>query len=333
MKGFTHFAVGLATASCFPGAVAAAATGNPLYFILGGAFGILPDTLDFKFYRFFVKHDMEVIPDPNRPDPQMTADAVAYAINRASFGGTPVRIRLNTIPCGVDCWRQYTVRFDVGGRRVGVRYGPLVDTGQNPMPGPPADEEESFAEVSCPIALDYEATVNVDIFEGPLFTMRPTGDGTVRAEFIDWHRQWSHGLLALLLFALGGTAVFEPLAGLVIGAAYGAHILADQLGFMGSNFLFPFTRRRTNGLGLLHSASGMPNAVAVWFSCLAIFWNLYRTVKMPDLEFTLAQLVLFAGLLPVLVFAGLERLVRRGDGAGQPDRSAGSVGSTENREL
>ena len=118
MKGFTHFMVGLGAASCFPGAVAAAATGNPLYFILGGAFGILPDTLDFKFYRFFVKHDMEVIPDPDNADPKMIADAVAYAINRAALGGAPVRIRLNTIPAGADCWRQYTVRFDVAGRRV-----------------------------------------------------------------------------------------------------------------------------------------------------------------------------------------------------------------------
>ena len=106
MKGFTHFTAGLAAASFFPGAVTAAASGNPLYFILGGAFGILPDTLDFKFYRFFVKHDMEVIPDPNRADPQMIADAVAYAVNRAALTGKPVRIRLNTIPCGADCWRQ-----------------------------------------------------------------------------------------------------------------------------------------------------------------------------------------------------------------------------------
>lgn len=309
MKGFTHFAAGLAAASCFPDAVASAAGGNPLYFVLGGAFGILPDTLDFKFYRFFVRHDMEVIPDPNKPDPQMIADAVAYAVNRASLGGKPVRIRLNTIPIGADCWRQYTVRFDVRGRRVGVRFGPIVDTGQNPMPGPAGDKSETFAGVACPIALDYEATVNVDIFEGPLFTMQPTAEGTVRPEFISWHRQWSHGLLALFLPALVGAALLGPLAGLVMAAAYGAHILADQLGFMGSNLLFPFTRRRTNGFGLLHSGSGLANAVTVWFACVTIFWNLYSGVTGPVLRFNLVQLLLFAGLLPILVFALLDRLV------------------------
>jgi len=38
-----------------------------LYFLLGGIFGLLPDTLDFKFYRFFIKHDIEVAPDPLKP--------------------------------------------------------------------------------------------------------------------------------------------------------------------------------------------------------------------------------------------------------------------------
>ncbi|MEI6808362.1 MAG: metal-dependent hydrolase [bacterium] len=315
MKGFTHFMAGVMAASCFPGAVAAAASGNPLYFILGGMFGILPDTLDFKFYRFFVKHDMEVIPDPDKADPQMIADAVAYAINRAALSGRPVRIRLNTIPAGADCWRQYTVRLDVARRRVGVRYGPLVDTGQNPMPGPGSDMEESFAKVTCPVSLDYEATVNVDIFEGPLFTMRPGAGGAVCPEFIGWHRQWSHGLLAMFLLALAGAALFGSLAGLVICAAYGAHILADQLGFMGSNLLFPFTRRRTNGFGLLHSSSGVANAVTVWFSCLLVFWNLYKPLVVPGLDFTLPQLLLFVGLLPVMIFWWLDRQARK-DGPG-----------------
>ncbi|MEI6969938.1 MAG: metal-dependent hydrolase [bacterium] len=316
MKGFTHFTVGMAAASCFPAAVAAAAAGSPLCFILGGAFGILPDTLDFKFYRFFVKHDMEVVPDPNAPDAQMIADAVAYAINRASLGGRPVRIRLNTIPAGADCWRQYTVRFDVVGRRVGVRCGSLVDTGQNAMPGPAPDEDEAFAAVCCQISLDYEATVNVDIFEGPLFTMRPVEGGCVRAEFIGWHRQWSHSLPAMLLFALCGAFLWGHTAGLVICAAYGMHILADQCGFMGSNLWFPLTSGRTSGWGYIHSSSGVANAVTVWSSCLVIFWNLYKTVPGPALEFTLAQLLLVAGLLPVLVFAGLRRLMSGGGKSG-----------------
>ena len=63
MKGIAHFSLGIAAASCFPAAVQAGAEGNPLYFILGGIFGLLPDTLDFKFYRFIYSHDVEITPD------------------------------------------------------------------------------------------------------------------------------------------------------------------------------------------------------------------------------------------------------------------------------
>ena len=83
MKGITHFAVGVATASCFPVAVAAGAAGNPLYFLLGCICGLLPDTLDFKCSRFFYRCDMIVTPDPLRPDPGMIAAAVALAAERA----------------------------------------------------------------------------------------------------------------------------------------------------------------------------------------------------------------------------------------------------------
>jgi len=310
MKGFTHFTVGLAAASCFPAAVHAAAMGNPLYFILGGALGILPDTLDFKFYRFFVKHDMQVVPDPDKPDPQMIADAVAYAINRAFTESRPLKIRLNTISVGADRWQQYTVRFDVSGKRVVVSYGNVVDTGQNPIAACPATDLEASAPLACPLVLDYEAVVNVDIFEGPLFTMRPVPGGMVRPEFIAWHREWSHGLLAAGLLALGGAALFGWLAGGVMLAAYGAHIMADQLGFMGSNLLFPLTRKRTNGFGLLHSSSGVANAVTIWLSCLLIFWNLYSVASGPVLRFNAVQLFVFAGLIPMALFALLDKFMR-----------------------
>lgn len=62
MKGFTHFMSGVAVASFGPWAIDAALAGNPIFFILGGACGILPDTLDFKFYRFFYHHDVYVEP-------------------------------------------------------------------------------------------------------------------------------------------------------------------------------------------------------------------------------------------------------------------------------
>ncbi|NKB22844.1 MAG: hypothetical protein GKR87_00285 [Kiritimatiellae bacterium] len=90
----------------------AAIEGNPLYFILGGAFGLLPDTLDFRFYRFFYKHDIYIDPDPHHPDPQKIATTLAEAVDQAHEQGRDVRIKLNTIRKGVDYWQQYSVNFD-----------------------------------------------------------------------------------------------------------------------------------------------------------------------------------------------------------------------------
>ena len=73
MKGFSHFMSGVAVASFGPWAIEAAQQGNPIFFILGGACGILPDTIDFKFYRFFYEHDVYITPDPLNPDPQYVA--------------------------------------------------------------------------------------------------------------------------------------------------------------------------------------------------------------------------------------------------------------------
>jgi hypothetical protein len=100
MKGITHFAVGVAVASCVPGAVQAGVDGNPLYFILGGVFGLLPDTLDSKFYRFLYRRDMEVMPDPKDADPAMVAQGVAYAAEWCARRRAPVRIKLNTVRLG-----------------------------------------------------------------------------------------------------------------------------------------------------------------------------------------------------------------------------------------
>jgi hypothetical protein len=310
MKGLTHFATGVAAASCFPAAVQAAAQGNPLYFILGGACGLLPDTLDFKFYRFLVRHEMEVMPDPNRPDPQMIANAVAYAAHRAHLSGKPVRIKLNTVPVGLDAWQQYRIRFDVAGQRVLAAYGPVVNTGQTPLPGSrPPVRKEAEAPLAVPITLDYEAENAVDIFDGPLFRMVPTRDGRVRPEFIPWHREWSHGLaLASLLAALGAWC-WGWLAAAVIGVAFLAHVAGDQLGFMGSALLFPFTRRRWAGLGLMHSGETLPNFATVWLSCALIFWNLARAVPEHPLSLNLLQWILLAGLLPLAVFRLLDRWV------------------------
>ncbi len=310
MKGIAHFAAGVAVASCFPEAVKAGAAGNPLYFILGGMFGLLPDTLDFKFYRYFFRHDIEVAPDPNRLDPQMIADAVALAVRRAYESGRAVNLKLDTIRLGADLWRQYSVKFDVPERKVVVTCGPIVNTGQSPVPGTEPEkkkEREASAPLSCGIKLDYEATTTVDIFDGPMFTMKATGDGRVSPVFIPWHREWSHSLVIGLLFALAGVLAWGPAAGLVIFGAYAAHALVDHLGFLGCNLFYPFHSGRREGFKLLHSDQALPNFAIVWVSCMLIFWNLCLGMSSSTFHFNILKLVFYGALLP----AGIYFLLRR----------------------
>jgi hypothetical protein len=312
MKGISHFAAGVAVASCFPEAVRQGAAGNPLYFILGGVFGILPDTLDFKFYRFLRKHDMEVIPDPLRPDPKLIAEAVALAVNRARVDGRPVNLKLDTIRLAADQWQSYEVTLDPAKKEVRVRLGPVVDTGGNPVAGKRGGKDKGVsAPLLCDVKVEYTATTKVDILDGPTFRMTPLADRRVLAEFIPWHREWSHSFVTALAPALLCGFLFRDLlAGLIVFGALAAHILADQLGFLGSNLFFPFTRRRKEGLKLVHSDRSAPNLATVWLSCLVIFWNLYRVAPLRP-HYNILQFAVFGALLPAAAFLLLRRCLNR----------------------
>ena len=310
MKGIAHFAAGVAAASCFPGAVAAAENGNPLYFILGGVFGLLPDTIDFKFYRFFYRHDAEVTPDPLNPDPELIAHAVADAIGHAAKTGKPFRIKLNTIRMGTDLWQSYTLRFNLPANRVEVEIGPKVDTGGTPVANQKSESRKQqsgstgrhsrvvSAPLPNPVTLDYEAETHVDIFEGPIFQMTVAKDGSVVPEFIPWHRQWSHSILVGLMLAAPVWLLWGPLAAFVVAAAYTAHVALDQLGHMGSSLFWPLTLHRTPGLKLQHSGEAFPNLAAVWLSCLLIFWNLAHYAARPTVEINTKDLILWGAIIP-----------------------------------
>ena len=159
------------------------------------------------------------------------------------------------------------------------------------------------------MALDYQATTPVDIFDGPTFRMAPTGDGRVQLQFIPWHREWSHSLVIALLCALAGWVAMGPLAGIVIFAAWSAHALGDQLGFMGSNLLFPFTRQRLPGWQRIHSDNSSANAVFTWCALVLIFWNLYRVAPLTR-HFNILQVALFGAVLPITAIRVLRRILK-----------------------
>lgn len=321
VKGIAHFTIGVAAASCFPEAIRAAAEGNPVHFLLGGIAGLIPDTLDFKFYKFIYRHDIEVTPDPLAPDAEMIANAIAMAIHRAWETKKPVRIKLNTIRLGADAWQRYFVRLDVARRKVAVRYGPVVDTGQNAVGSVPSGgSTEAVSTLLCDVRLDYEEETLIDIFDGPVFEMQPSGTKCVVPRFIPWHREWTHSIPLAFVAGLAAALAVNMTAGLIVFLAWAAHVVADQMGHMGSNWLYPFRSHRSPGWRWMRSVDAVPNFTAVWVSGCLVFLHLYRQVHQ------IAPLVFIKWLLAVaLLPAALAWLWRR------VEKFARMVPSSENR--
>ncbi len=350
MKGIAHFVSGVTVASFCPWAIAAAQEGNPAYFILGAVAGILPDTIDFKFVRYFYRHDIRVEPKPDMLDPQPIADAVAQSVS-AALEGTPSTLKLSTIQMGADNWRQYRVKIDPEAGEVRVQFGPVVSTGQVPQPDTlPDPRPVGTAKFSAPVLQSYEPIYTVDIFDGPSFkfarkearrssTIRALqkndcragtvedlpavfeeGDaGQVEIDFLPWHRNGSHSLTVGLLLA-GIAAFWTWHASVVIFGAYVIHIIEDQMGHMGSNLFFPFSKKRTPGLKWMRSGDAFPNFSAVWICCLLIFWNLYAAIPNPLYQLTFIRFMMTALVIPFAIFGAVRWLLIRADG-GESDAS------------
>jgi membrane-bound metal-dependent hydrolase YbcI (DUF457 family) len=319
MKGIAHFISGVAVATFFPAAVQMAQENTSLILVLGGIFGILPDTLDFKFARFFEGADAEIDPHPDHPDPQAMAETVASAIDRAHETGKTTSVQFHTMKLGADLWRQYSIFFDTEASEVAIRMGPVVTTSQVPFPDSELDVPVGRAKAMAKMIQTYDAESKVDIFSGPSFEFVPEGDA-VEIAFLPWHRRWSHSftlaaLLGVALFLLGAVLgwlgnpgnplaalSFGGLCGLIAGLAAATHIVEDQLGHMGSNLFYPFTRKRTAGLKLLRSGDAIPNFLTVWASLVIILFNLDRFSAAPILEpisYFATSLVIPAALLLV----------------------------------
>lgn len=318
MKGIAHFISGVTVASFCPWAVEAAQNGNPAFFILGAVAGILPDTIDFKFYRFFYHHEVYIEPDAIRLDPQPIADAVAAAVTDAATTGKPVRVKLSTIKMGADNWRQYRVKIDPEAGEVRVQFGPVVSTGQVPQPDTlPANRSVAVAKFSAPILQSYEPTYTVDIFDGPSFKFTKNKAGQVEIDFLPWHRNWSHSL-TVGAFLAGIASFWTWQAGAVVFGAYVIHIIEDQMGHMGSNLLFPFSKKRAPGFKIMHSGDAFPNFAGVWLCCLLIFWNVYAAIPDPLYRFSFLRLIMTAMIIPFAIFGAVHWLLTRAD-KGQPE--------------
>jgi membrane-bound metal-dependent hydrolase YbcI (DUF457 family) len=302
MKGIGHFLTGIAVGTCFPEAMRASVQDNSFILLLTGAFGLLPDTLDFRVGRYLWKHDYTVTPDLKRLDAKPIAEAVANAIDEAAQTGKTVKLKLNTLKVSASYHRTYSIRVDEERKVVTAKIGPLKTMGQVigggseglPRSVPPAGEHGNL-EWEAPFKADmvnqYHRDTQVAIFSGPDFAFVPNG-GKVRMDFIPWHRTWAHspflgvlcGLLGWLIYALAGdwsggavAAFTSPLALTALFAstlAFWGHIMADQVGVLGSVLLWPFSDKRSAGFGLSHASSIMGN-ITLNSLCLAvIIWNI-----------------------------------------------------------
>ena len=302
MKGFTHFISGMAVASFFQQAIHMASQEQSFILCLGGLFGILPDTLDFKLAKYFYKSDFEVKPDPNNLDAREIANGIAQAVNKAIETGKGT-VQLHTMQLASNRWRSYQLRFDTKNSEICVDIGPEVDTGQIPFDGTELkDPEKAHArvKVSREFYQQFDKVSNIAIMTGPCFEFAMRDDGKIEIVFLPWHRQWSHSftlgmLIALIVGIISYICVPEgphpemytlprwSLYPLIILFGSMVHIIEDSTGFMGNNLFYPFTKGRTNGLGFMSASEGIPNFFFVWTSVICILFNLDRFRYAPEL--------------------------------------------------
>ena len=341
MKGIAHFLTGVALATFFSEVVQAGAQGSLLP-VLGGIGGILPDTLDFRFARYFEDYSTEIDPGPN-PDPRAIVDALVGSMRKAYEAGRSQNVMLHTIHLGADLWREYAIRFDSQNQEVAVRIGPLVTTGQVPYPG---TEPEGLAEVrhklGVPLVDTYSAEYRVNIFSGPSFRFERRGDH-LYIHFLDWHRRWSHsltlavgvGVVMTILVGLVANWNVGLWAGLVTGLGLVGHVLEDQLGYMGSNLFWPLTRKRIPGLKLIQSGDAIPNFLTVWSAAALILFNLDRFSAAPRLD--PIGFLLAAVALPLVALGGvytLRKVQSRSDQtSSEARRQAEMIAEAEEPEI
>lgn len=327
MKGISHFITGVAIATFFPEVVRAGGVGSLLP-MLGGVGGILPDTIDFKFARYWEKFDVEIDPGP-QPDAAAIADALVAAMRGAYDSGKDCNVIVHTIRMGADLWREYAIRFIPDSDEIAVRVGPLVNTGQVPLAGSePENAAEVRRKVGVPVRNTYSEEYKVNIFSGPTFRFAREGE-QVRVHFLDWHHRWTHSLLlavavgavmGLLMGLLTGDWTLAGWGGLVTGLGFAGHILEDQLGHMGSNLFWPLTRKRIPGPGLIHASDAIPNFLTVWTSVALILFNLDRFSGAARL--LPSSYLLVAIGLPWFVLGGLYGAGKYGKSHPRPAREA-----------
>ena len=278
MKGLSHFCLGLASVTFFPEAIHLA-EGGSFILAVAGASGLLPDTLDFKFTRFFLDAGEYVFePGPDEFDGQKLADTVAAAANKAWEEKREVMVKCHTVQLDSDKWREYYVKFDTKKNEIVGEFGPIIagfDKIAIPDSVPKNPERIGVAKPTPKIIYSHARPITANIMSGPSFSFKPKKNG-VELCFIPWHRQWSHSITLSIVLAILGFVLGGKIWAIALGLPAFIHVFSDITGFMGVNFFPPFTKDRSGGLHLFHADTSLANFFAVWLSALVVIFNVNR---------------------------------------------------------
>ena len=333
MKGLTHFMSGVALASFIPAAMKLSNNQVAASYImaLGGLFGIMPDTLDFKFGQFFEKADYQVDADPNNPDPQSMAEQIARAMNECYETGRYIKIQLYPMRVGVDLWRQYVVKFDPDTDEVIIVINEIVTTSQVPYLGTePKTNRVGRCKIKGKMLETHGRPSVVDIMSGPMFGFKKHGD-RVEVEFLPWHRTWSHSyVLGFFLSIVAGVIAslvtswnIGWLYGLVAFLGFSVHITEDLTGHMGGSLLWPFRRQRTNGLCLFKASNPHANFQIDYACATIILYNMNRFSPQPFFTLTGFRYFLYVLIIPLAVYFTLNKMA--GEIGGEKKKKPGEI--------
>ncbi len=334
MKGLTHFISGVAMGSFIPAAVRMANNkiDNSLILGLGGLFGIMPDTLDFKVGQFFSQADYDVDVDQNNLNPQDMAEQIAKGINDAWETGRYVKVQLYPIRLGVDLWRQYVVKFDGEKNEVVVVINEIVNTSQTPYLGTaPKTNRVGRCRVKGKMLETHGKPSVVDIMSGPQFGFIKRA-GQVEVEFLPWHRTWSHSyvlgfILSSVVWVLASlVAGWDKgwLYGLVAFLGYAIHITEDLTGHMGGSLLWPFQKDRTNGLCLFKASNPHANFTVDYIAVTLLLFNLNRFAPRPYFAMGAWQYLLYVIAIPLVIYGLITKIFgeRKGEAKKEGEISA-----------
>lgn len=293
MKGFTHFMSGVALASFFPAAVKAAAStriGIPdaqasFMLVLGGLYGIMPDTLDFKFGQFFSRAEIQVDCNPNEPDPAKMARQIGEAVEEAYRTGKYMRAQLYPMQLASHLWRQYLVKFDAEANEIVVVINEIVATNQIPFMGsePKENRVGRYKLKEARLKDAHGRPSVVDIMSGPQFGFRKEEDGVINVEFLPWHRTWSHSYVLGLILALPWTILAFAMGwahpwlySIIAFLGFAIHITEDLTGHMGGSLIWPFKDKRYDGLSWFRASDPKANFSVDFTAMIIIVYNLWR---------------------------------------------------------